>query len=115
MTIDVVGASYAQRQSLSLSDVGGVTVDNLDFGLQIGTDGAGGIGVFKRIDAASSSTGADVNSKIASGLPIGTPIDLKVQIVDYNANITNYSSHVPNFRKRNERELGQFSLQQLHY
>jgi hypothetical protein len=92
MTIDVVGANYAQRMSLSISDVGGVSVDNLDFGIQIGSDGAGGLGVYKRIDAASSSTGADVNTRITNGLPIGAPINLKVHIVDYNADSTNYSS-----------------------
>ena len=78
--------------SLSLSDVSNVTVDNLDFGLQIGTDGTGGLGVYKRIDAASSSGGTDVNTRITNGLSIGVPINLKVRITDYNADVTNYSS-----------------------
>lgn len=92
MTIDVVGASYAQRMSLSLSDASDAPVNNVDFGIQIGTDSAGGLGVFKRIDAASSSGGADVNNSVAIGLPIGTPINLKVRIVDYNTNATDYNS-----------------------
>ncbi len=91
MTIDGVGAN-AQRQSLSISDISNDTVDKVDFGVQIGSDGAGGIGVWKRIDAASSSGGADVNTKLTSGLPIGSPVTLKLRIVDYNADVTSYNS-----------------------
>ena len=64
----------------------------MDLGLQIGTDGAGGLGVFKRVDAASRSGGTDVNTQLVSGLPIGTPITLQVRVVDFNANLTDYSS-----------------------
>lgn len=92
MTIDTVGTSYAQRMSLSVSDASDAAVGNVDFGIQIGTDNAGGLGVFKRVAAASSSTGNPVNATVVSGLPIGTPIDLKVRVVDYNSNVTAYSS-----------------------
>jgi hypothetical protein len=92
MTIDLVGATYAQRMSLSLSDASNASVDNLDFGFQIGTDGAGGLGVYKRVDAASSSTGSDINTRITNGLPIGVPIELKVRINDYNTNVTDFNS-----------------------
>ncbi len=43
--------------SLSLADASNLVVGDVDLGLQIGTDGAGGLGVFKRIDAASRSGG----------------------------------------------------------
>jgi len=92
MNIDVVGASYAQRLSLSVSDTSNASVDNLDMGMQIGTDGTGGLGVFKRIDAASSVGGSDVNTRIINGLPIGTPIDLKLRVTDFNADSTSYNS-----------------------
>jgi arylsulfatase A-like enzyme len=92
MDIDVVGANFAQRMSMSLSDTSDAPVNNVDFGLQIGTDGTGGLGVFKRIDAASASGGSDVNNRITNALPIGTPIDLKVRITDFNANVTDFGS-----------------------
>lgn len=92
MTIDLVGTSYAQRMSLSVSDASDAPVNNVDFGIQIGTDSAGALGVFKRIDAASASGGADVNTKVAGGLPIGAPINLKIRIVDYNANTADFNS-----------------------
>ena len=92
MTIDVVGPSYAQRMSLSVSDASDAAVQNVDFGIQIGSATAGGLGVFKRIAAASSSSGSSVNTSLTNGLPIRTPIDLKVRITDYNANVTAYSS-----------------------
>jgi arylsulfatase A-like enzyme len=92
MTIDAVGANYAQRLSLSVSDVSNASVDNLDCGMQIGTDGTVGLGVFKRIDASSSTTGADINSRVTNGLPIGVPISLKLRISDYNTDITNFAS-----------------------
>ena len=50
MNITVVGAN-AQRMSLSLADASDLPVNDVDLGVQIGTDGAGGLGVFKRIDA----------------------------------------------------------------
>lgn len=92
MTIDVVGASYAQRMSLSVSDASNAAVDAVDFGVQIGSDGSGGLGVYKRIDAPSNSGGADVNTRITNGLPIGSPINLKVRIEDYNDNVTDFNS-----------------------
>lgn len=91
MTIEVIGAN-AQRMSLSVSDISNDSVDKVDLGVQIGTDGSGGLGVYKRIDAGSSSGGADVNTRILSGLPIGTPINLKVRVTDYNANVTDFNS-----------------------
>ncbi len=92
MTIDLVGTSYAQRMSLSVSDASDAPVNNVDFGIQIGTDSAGALGVFKRIDAASASGGADVNTKVAGGLAIGAPINLKIRIVDYNATTADFNS-----------------------
>ena len=92
MTIDVVGTNYAQRMSLSLSDASDAPVNNVDFGIQIGTDSAGGLGVFKRIDSGSASGGSDVNTRVANGLPIGTPIDLRLRILDYNVNPTDFDS-----------------------
>ncbi len=91
LTIEVIGAT-SQRMSLSISDASNAAVDAVDLGLQIGTDSAGALGVFKRIDAPSSSGGADVNTKIIGGLPIGTPISLKVRVVDYNANMIDFNS-----------------------
>jgi arylsulfatase A-like enzyme len=92
MDISVVGSSYAQRMSLSLADAPDAPVNNVNLGVQIGDDSAGGLGVFRRIDAGASSGGSDINNKIASGLPIGTPIDLKIRVGDYNANVTDYNS-----------------------
>ncbi len=92
MTIDVVGSTFAQRMSLSLADTSNLPVGDVDLGVQIGTDGAGGLGVFKRIDAGSSSGGSDINASLMSGMPIGTPITLKLRIVDSNANLADFNS-----------------------
>jgi len=92
MDISMVGSSYAQRMSLSLSDASDLAVQNVDLCLQIGTDGTGGLGVFKRVDAASNSGGSDISTRLMDGLPIGTPINLTVRVVDYNANVTDYNS-----------------------
>ncbi len=92
MDISVVGSSYAQRMSLSLADASNLSVDKVDLGVQIGTDGNGGLGVFKRIDADSNSGGSDINTRLINGLPIGTPINLLVRVVDFNENLTDYSS-----------------------
>ncbi len=91
MTISTVGTN-AQRMSLSLADASNLSVDNVDLGVQIGTDGNGGLGVWKRIDAASRSQGTDANVKVTDGLPIGVPVNLTVRVVDFNADLTNYSS-----------------------
>lgn len=92
MNISVVGGSYAQRMSLGLSDTSDVPVGDADLCLQIGTDGSGGLGVFKRVDAASQAGGSDINVRLTNGLPIGTPITLLVRVVDYNANVADYNS-----------------------
>ncbi len=92
MNIATVGTSYAQRMSISLADVSSVAVQEADLGLQIGTDGSGGLLVAKRVDAASNSGGADINSTLISGLPIGSPISLTLRVSDYNVNVSNYSS-----------------------
>ena len=92
MNISLVGTNYAQRMSLSLADASNLPVGDVDLGVQIGTDGAGGLGVFKRVDAASRSGGTDVNAQLVSGLPIGTPITLQVRVVDFNANLTDFAS-----------------------
>ena len=92
MDIDVVGTTYAQRMSLSLADAGDLPVGDVDLGVQIGTDGAGGLGVFKRLDAGSSPGGADVNVRLTNGLPIGTPINLTVRVADFNGNTTDLAS-----------------------
>ena len=92
LNITTVGTSYAQRLSFGLSDVSDVAVGDLDLGLQIGTDGGTGLGVFKRIDAGSDSGGADINTRLTNGLPIGTPINLALRVTDSNSNVTDYSS-----------------------
>ncbi|WP_168442114.1 sulfatase family protein [Pontiella desulfatans] len=92
MDVDVVGATYAQRMSLSLADASGLAIQEIDLGIQIGTDGAGGLGVFKRMNAGSNSGGSDVNTMIASGYAIGTPLDLKIVVQDFNSNTTDYAS-----------------------
>ncbi|HPY31616.1 MAG TPA: sulfatase-like hydrolase/transferase [Verrucomicrobiota bacterium] len=92
MNISVVGRNYAQRMSLGLSDTSDVPVGGADLCLQIGTDGSGGLGVFKRVNAASHAGGGDLNVRLTQGLAIGTPITLRARIVDYNDNVTDYSS-----------------------
>jgi hypothetical protein len=92
MNISTVGTSYAQRMSLSLADVSNVAVGSADIGLQIGTDGAGGLAVFKRVDAVSNPGGSSSNTSLTNGLPIGTPITLTLRITDYNADVTAYNS-----------------------
>jgi len=82
----------SQRLSLSLSDASNGAVGDVSLGVQIGSDGAGGLAVYKRISSGASSGGSAVNTKIASGLPIGTPINLTVRVTDYNANLTDYNS-----------------------
>jgi len=92
MNISVVGGSYAQRLSLSLADASNLQVGDVDLGLQIGTDGTNGLGVFKRVDGASRSGGTDINATLLAGLPIGVPITIQVRVVDYNADLINYAS-----------------------
>ncbi|VGO13310.1 Choline-sulfatase [Pontiella desulfatans] len=92
MDVDAIGSTYAQRMSLSLADAAGLVVGSVDLGLQVGTDEAGGLGVFKRIDAGSHSGGSDINAMVASGYPIGTPIDLKMVVQDFNSNTVDYAS-----------------------
>ena len=92
MNISVVGRNYAQRMSLGLSDTSDVPVGGADLCLQIGTDGSGGLGVFKRVNAASHAGGGDLNVRLTQGLAIGTPITLRARIVDYNGNVTDYGS-----------------------
>lgn len=92
MNISVVGGSYAQRMSLSLADASDLPVGDTDLCVQIGTDGAGGLGVFKRVDAASNAGGSDINVRLTNGLPVGTPIALTVRVVDFNANVADYNS-----------------------
>jgi len=91
MDISVVG-SIAQRMSLSLADASNLPVGDVDLGLQIGTDGLGGLGVFKRVDGASRSGGTDINTDLVTGLPIGVPITIQVRVVDFNGNLTDYNS-----------------------
>ena len=43
---------------MSLADVSNVAIASADLGVQIGSDGAGGLRVFKRVAAASTSGGA---------------------------------------------------------
>lgn len=92
MNISVVGTTYSQRMSMSLADVSNVAIASADLGVQIGSDGAGGLGVFKRVAAASNSGGSDLNVRLMSGLPIGTPINFKLRVVDYNADSVNFNS-----------------------
>jgi hypothetical protein len=108
MNITVVGSSYAERMSLSLADASDLAVGNVDLGVQIGTDGNGGLGVFKRIDAASNSGGSDINTRIANGLPIGTPINLTVRVVDFNTNLTDYNSSYEILVNGASRDTGMF-------
>jgi arylsulfatase A-like enzyme len=92
MNISMVGSSYAQRMSLGLSDTSNAAVGDVDLGIQIGTDGTGGLGVFKRVDAASNAGGSDINTRILNGLPVGTPVAITLRIVDYNANTSDFAS-----------------------
>lgn len=92
MNISLVGSNYAQRMSLSISDTSDLPVQDTDLCLQIGTDSAGGLGVFKRVDAASNPGGSDINVRLTNGLPINTPITLRVRVVDFNGNVTDYNS-----------------------
>ncbi len=92
MDIDAVGSSYAQRLSLSLADGSDLPVGDVDLGVQIGTDGAGGLAVFKRVDAASNAGGTDINQKLTNGLPVGTPIELMMRVADHNSNVVDFSS-----------------------
>lgn len=92
MTISKVGAAYAQRMSLSLADASNLAVGDVNLGVQIGTDGAGALGVFKRVAAGANSGGGAVNTKILGGLPIGAPVTLTARIVDANANVADFAS-----------------------
>lgn len=93
MNISTVGPNYAQRMTLSVSDTTNGSVGDVDIGVQIGTDGKGGLGVFKRVDGPSNSSGTDINVSIAEGLPIDVPVSLLLRITDYNANTSLYNSH----------------------
>ncbi len=92
LNVDGVGSSYAQRLSLSLSDTADAAIQVVDLGIQVGTDGLGSLGVFKRIDGASNSGGTAINSMIAQGYPIGTPVVLEIVVSDVNSNLTDYAS-----------------------
>ncbi|MFN7140001.1 MAG: sulfatase, partial [Limisphaerales bacterium] len=91
MNIDAIGAT-SQRMSLSVSDVSNVAIGDVDLGVQIGSDGTGGLGVFKRIAAGSNSGGNNINTRLTNGLPIGTPINLLLRVSDFNGNTTAYNS-----------------------
>jgi arylsulfatase A-like enzyme len=82
----------SQRMSLSLADGSNLAVQNVDLGVQIGPDGAGGIGVYKRVDAGSNSGGSDVNSRMVNGLPVATPVAFTIRVTDFNQNVTDYNS-----------------------
>lgn len=79
----------AARMTLGIADSatpeGGVA--GHDLGVQLDLVTGNTISVFKRIDAASSSTAADINSAIRTGLPAGAPVDVRVVMQDS----TNYS------------------------
>ncbi len=92
MDIDVVGSLYAQRMSLSLADAPNLTVNDVDLGVQIGTDGTGGLGVFQRQAAGSQNSGGVINDMLVGGLPIGTPVDIRIAVDDFNGNALDYSS-----------------------
>ncbi len=108
MTIDGVGANYSQRMSLSLADGSDLAIASVDLGVQVGSDGAGGLNVFKRLDAASDSGGADINQTLTNGLPIGVPVDLMLKIVDFNGNATDFGSSYEIFVNGARLSTGQF-------
>ena len=108
MDIDTVGNDYAQRMSLSLSDVSNQEVGSVDLGIQIGTDSAGGLGVFLRMDAGSQSASSDINRMLVGGLPIGTPVELRIVVSDFNDNTSDYSSTYEIFVNGSSVESGAF-------
>ncbi|MBK1883364.1 sulfatase-like hydrolase/transferase [Luteolibacter pohnpeiensis] len=74
------------RTTLSISDsadpAGGV--GGVDLGIQLDLVAGNTISVFKRIDAASHTGTGDINAAIATGLPAGEPVDIRVVIDDSN-------------------------------
>lgn len=91
MNISALGAN-SQRMSMSLSDSPNVAIADVDLGVQIGPDGSGNLGVWRRIAAGSSTTGAAINSQLIKTLPVGTPISLTLRVVDFNGDLTQYNS-----------------------
>lgn len=92
MNISVVGPNYSQRMSISLADGSDQSVNNVNLGVQIGSDGSGGLSVFKRIDAGASPGGSAINMRLTNGLPIGAPINVTLRVNDYDANVTDFNS-----------------------
>jgi hypothetical protein len=60
-------------------------VGDADLGFQLtthGTTAGGPMRIFKRIDAASNTTGADINTSVLTGVPFGEPVALRFVVSD---------------------------------
>jgi hypothetical protein len=78
------------RTSLSISDASGSGVQAVDLGIQLDLEANNTISVYKRIDAASHAGGSDVNTTIATGLPAGVPVAIRVVIHDSTDYLSGY-------------------------
>lgn len=98
ITLDLDDPSPASaRMSLSISDAPGAVVNDVDLGLQLKLETNNTTSVYKRIDAASISTGADINTTIATGLLAGAPVSIRVVMqdsTDYASFLTHYEVFV---------------------
>lgn len=74
----------AARMTLGIADAilpaGGVA--GHDLGVQLDLVTGGTISVFKRIDAGSNPGNTDINAAIATGLPAGEPVEVRVVMED---------------------------------
>ena len=99
-TLDYDDADVAAaRMTLGIADAalpaGGVAGHVLGVQLDLVTGNT--ISVFKRIDAGSNSGLADINQAIATGLPAGEPVEIRVVMqdsTDYSAYGTSYQIFV---------------------
>lgn len=97
-----------RRMSFMLTDSAGDSIVSADLGFQLATTGNRRPNqVFKRIDALSNSTGADINSAVVSGLPFGERINIRLLVTD-DTDYSGYNSSYQLFVNGNMVDSGPF-------
>ncbi|MBB5353767.1 hypothetical protein HNR46_004029 [Haloferula luteola] len=76
------GVVSEPRMTLGIADSASPAagVGDHDLGIQLDLVSGNTVSVFKRMDANSQATGADINAAIATGLPMGEPVTVRVLI-----------------------------------
>lgn len=98
MDLDDTVPSHA-RMTLGIADSAGPEggVGGHVLGVQLDRIDADNMSVFRRIDAAANSGGADINAAIRTGLPAGEPVEVRVAMrdsTDYTGYFTTYEIYI---------------------